>query len=164
MLRQQPKGVVRRSGDMDEKLTGALIGGVASIVVSIIAYWVQRAKLKQDFENDVAQTRTGFMAETAARELLTQYEKPFRTFVMIRHHIGGFMDDELRRILVRAGALRFMSVSGIELWALHERVKSYQASWDREAQNYLSIWRLPIDPATPDENELFRARLSRPIK
>lgn len=149
---------------MDEKLIGALIGGSASIVVSVIAYWLQRAKLRHDFENDVAQAKTGFMAETAARELLTQYEKPFRTFIMIRHHIGGFPDDELRRILVRAGALRFMSKSGIELWALYERVRNYRAAWDKEAQNYLSIWRLPVDPSAPDENELFPARLANRMK
>jgi hypothetical protein len=140
---------------MDEKLVAALVAGGASIIVSVFAYWVQRAKLREDFRNDVAQAKTGFMAETAAHELLTQFEAPFRTFILIRHHIGGFTDDELRRILVRAGALRFMSESGIELWALHERVKWYQASWDREPQNYLSIWKLPVDPKTPAEDELF---------
>jgi len=145
---------------MDEKLLAALVAGSASIVVSVVAYWVQNKKLREDFKNDIANAKTGFMAETAARELLTQYEKPFRTFALIRHHVGGFSDDELRRILVRAGALRFMSKSGMELWALHERVKSYQASWDTQRQNYLSVWELPVDPVTPEESKLFPARLS----
>jgi hypothetical protein len=139
---------------------GAFVGGLASVVVSVIACWVQRAKLRQDFELDVAQARTGFMAESVARELLTQYHQPFRTFIMIRHHIGGFGDDELRRILVRAGALRFMSKNGIELWALYDRVKNYRASWDDRPENYLSIWRLPVDPASPNEKELFPYRLA----
>ncbi|TGN89858.1 hypothetical protein EOW77_0006030 [Bradyrhizobium yuanmingense] len=142
----------------------ALIAGGSSIVVSFIAFWVQRAKLRHEFEIDVAQAKTGFMAETLVRELLTQYDAPFRTFVMIRHHIGGFTDDELRRILVRAGALRFMSKTGIELWALHDRVRNYKASWDTKAEGYLSVWRLPVDPTTPDEAELFPARLERPTK
>jgi hypothetical protein len=80
---------------MDDKIIAALVGVFASILVSGIGYFVQRAKLREDFRNDVAQTRTSFMAETAARELLTQFKEPFRTFIMIRHHIGGFTDDEL---------------------------------------------------------------------
>src|SRR5437667_12409473 len=125
---------------MDEKVMVAMVGAGAALVTSIISYLVQRAKLRHEFEHDIAQVRTSFMAETAARELLQQYEAPFRTFIMIRHHVGGFSDDELRRILVRAGALRFMSKSGRELWALYERVKNYRASWDDKPQNYLSVW------------------------
>jgi hypothetical protein len=146
----------------DEKVIAALVGALTSILISVIGYWVQRAKLRQDFNNDIAQVRTGFMAESAARELLTQLDAPFRSFVMIRHHIGGFTDDELRRILVRAGALRFMSKSGIELWALYDRVRNYKASWDKVPRNYLSIWQLPVDPAnTPAEQELFPQRLAK---
>jgi hypothetical protein len=145
---------------MDEKLVAALVGALASVAASVIAYWVQSAKLRHEFKQDVAQIRTSFMAETAARELLTQYDKPFRTFVMIRHHIGGFSDDELRRILVRAGALRFMSESGIELWALYDRVRNYKASWDSKPHNYLSVWKLPAEPASPPAEELFPHRLA----
>ncbi len=141
---------------MDEKLVAALVGATASTLVSLAGYWVQRAKLRSDFDNDVAQARTGFMAETVVRELLTQPNiGPWRTFVMIRHHVGGFSDDELRKVLVRAGAIRFRSLNGVELWALYDRVKQYQASWDSQPTNYLSRWKLPVDPATPAESELF---------
>jgi hypothetical protein len=146
---------------MDDKLLSALVAACASILVSGVGYFLQRAKLRDEFRNDIAQARTGFMAEAAAHELLTQYQQPFRTFIMIRHHIGGFSDDELRRILVRAGALRFMSDSGIELWALYDRVRDYKASWDTKPHNYLSVWKLPVDPSSPPEEELFPNRLSK---
>lgn len=144
---------------MEDKILPALIGAAVAVLTSAIAYFVQKAKLTNDFQQDVAQVRTGFMAESLVRALLEQYEQPFRTFVMIQHHVGGFSEDELRRILVRAGALRFMSKSGIELWALYERVKCYKASWDNEECNYLSWWKLPVDPKTPAAEELFPARL-----
>jgi len=41
---------------------------------------------------------------------------------VIQHHIGGFESNELRKLLVRAGAVRFMAADGTELWALRERV------------------------------------------
>jgi hypothetical protein len=34
---------------------------------------------------------------------------------------GGFSDDDLRQLLVRAGALRFEGSNGDELWGLRER-------------------------------------------
>jgi hypothetical protein len=147
----------------DDKIVAALVAAVASVAVCVIGYWVQRAKFRQEFRDDVAQIRTGFMAEAAARQLLQQFERPFRTFVMIRHHIGGFTDDELRRILVRAGAIRFMSQSGMELWALYDRIRHYKASWDDQPRNYLSVWKLPADPSAPSAEELFPCRLTAGI-
>jgi hypothetical protein len=139
-----------------DQVTAALVGAAASVVVSIIGYWVQRAKFRDDFRHDIGQARTGFMAETVVQELLTQPNiGPWRTFVMIRHHVGGFADDDLRKILVRAGAIRFRSPSGKELWALYDHVRNYQATWDKEPTNYLSHWRVPAEPDTPPESELF---------
>ena len=70
--------------------------------------------------------RTEFATETsvenAIRHLLEISELRYRTFPMIRHHIGGFEPNELRRLLVRSGAVRFMAADGTELWALIERV------------------------------------------
>jgi hypothetical protein len=72
---------------------------------------------------------------------------------VLRHHIGGFGDDELRRILVRAGAIRTMSKSGQELWILVERMIEYTKS------NHAFIWKIDKDPAAPPENQLFPAAL-----
>jgi hypothetical protein len=44
-----------------------------------------------------------------------------RTFEEIEKRIGGFEANELRQILVRAGAVRFRSRDGTELWGLLER-------------------------------------------
>jgi hypothetical protein len=78
--------------------------------------------------------RTLFQAERAAYELLSDHRWPTRSFEQIRQHIGGFSDEELRQILVRAGALRVQpptdisdssignSKSEAEFWGLLERI------------------------------------------
>ena len=44
-----------------------------------------------------------------------------RSFEIIKHHLKGFEDNDLRQILVRAGGISFKSRSGKELWGLLER-------------------------------------------
>lgn len=64
-----------------------------------------------------------FQAEAAARRLLLQKNYRFRTFKTLSHHLSGFEDDELRKILVQSGAVRFRDASGVEIWGLLDRVK-----------------------------------------
>jgi hypothetical protein len=63
-----------------------------------------------------------YRPERVARELLRHPLWRWRTFGTIRLHLGGFGDDELRRILVRAGAVRFETEIGEEIWGLYERI------------------------------------------
>jgi hypothetical protein len=62
---------------------------------------------------------------------------------VIKVHLGGFADDELRKILVRAGAVRFEAKSGSELWGLLER-----------NHDLLGVTKVPWDPENPKENSL----------
>jgi hypothetical protein len=64
-----------------------------------------------------------FQAEAAAKRLLLQKKYRFRTFKTLSHHLGGFEDDELRKILVQSGAVRFRDAAGVEVWGLLDRVK-----------------------------------------
>jgi hypothetical protein len=58
--------------------------------------------------------------------------------------LGGFKEDELRQILVRCGAIRFMSKSGLELWGLLER-----------NEDRLGLTKIASDPANQKDDELF---------
>jgi hypothetical protein len=60
---------------------------------------------------------------------------PYRTFRVLKYHLSGFTDDELRKILVRAG-IRF-AAGGHEIWGLLAR--------NRE---YLSVDEIKEDPTT----------------
>jgi hypothetical protein len=65
--------------------------------------------------------RTEFAAEDTARVLLDHEKLTTRTFVFLRHRLRGFQDDELRRILVRCGAVHILGKDSEERWGLQER-------------------------------------------
>ncbi len=99
-----------------ETLTTVLLPFLVAVVTSVFAFLIQRSKLRTEF-------RTEFMAEAAARILLTRPDWKKRSFEAISKKLGGFGEDELRKILVRAGAVRFEGKDG-ELWGLIERNES----------------------------------------
>lgn len=44
-----------------------------------------------------------------------------RSFEILKKRVGGFEEDELRKILVRAGAVRYIRDDGSEWWRLLSR-------------------------------------------
>jgi len=56
------------------------------------------------------------IAEEAIRSLLLHPDWEVRSFAAIKRRVGGFDDDELRQLLVRAGVLSFQGEAGKELW------------------------------------------------
>ena len=96
---------------------------LTSAVTATAAWFIQRDKLRRDFELDRERIRTEFMAEQVAKQLLESEKWEKRTFEAIERRLGGFEKDELRKILVRAGAVRFEGQEGKELWGLLSRNK-----------------------------------------
>ena len=99
-------------------LLGAVVGGGVS--------WLLNRQL---FENQLQLARemhrTEFMAEETARALLSHKGFTDRSFDTLRTHLGGFGDDELRKILVRAGAMRIYRDDGSEWWRLVSRMDEF---------------------------------------
>ena len=97
---------------------------------------LQAGRLRAELENSLQlqqerirmEMRTVFMAEEAIRDLLMQPEyRHGRTFEKIKRTVGGWDndEDELRRILVRCGAVRFYrGHDNAELWVLRPRGSS----------------------------------------
>ena len=73
------------------------------------------------------------MAESTARHYLGHKGYTDRSFDTLKKHLGGFEDDELRKILVRAGAIRVFREDGSEWWRLLERSAEYieKKRWGR---------------------------------
>jgi hypothetical protein len=147
----------------------AMVTALGTVVAAVLALRSQREKLEAEltfqrtkFEAELETQRsrlrmefaTEESAETALRHLLELHQLPYRTFPMIRHHVGGFEANELRRLLVRAGAVRFMAADGTELWALRTRVSDdYQRS----------RWKHPEAPQNKvDEAALFPGAFNDP--
>lgn len=90
-----------------------LVAAAVAFGTSVATYYVQRQKLRHEL-------RTEFMAESAIVRLLEHPQWKRRSFSHIKARLGGFGDDELRRLLVRAGAVSFHS-NDIEWWGLLKR-------------------------------------------
>lgn len=97
-------------------LTTIITAAVTATITGFLTFAVQERKLKTEL-------RTEFMAEEAARTLLQNERWKKRSFEEIKMRLGGFSDDELRKILVRAGAVRFEGTESKELWGLISRNK-----------------------------------------
>lgn len=99
-------------------LLGTLVGGGITYFLNRQAHAHQLAALREQF-------RTEYMAETTARHFPSHKSYTDRSFETLSRNLGGFSDDELRKILVRAGAIRVFRDDGSEWWRLLSRMDEY---------------------------------------
>ncbi|MBX3657231.1 MAG: hypothetical protein KIS62_06300 [Ramlibacter sp.] len=99
-------------------LLGALVGGG-------ISWLLNRQQLAHQLRMLREQHKTEFMAEETARHFLSHKSFTDRSFETLQKNLGGFADDELRKILVRAGAIRVYREDGSEWWRLLSRMDEY---------------------------------------
>ena len=99
-------------------LLGTIIGGA-------ISYFLQHQKYKHELKVLREEHKTEFMAETTAKHFLNHKSFTDRSFETLKNNLGGFKDDELRKILVRAGAIRNFREDGTEWWRLLSRMDEY---------------------------------------
>ena len=99
-------------------LLGTLSGG-------LITYLLQNQRFKQELKLKREENKTDFMAEDTAKHFLNHKQYTDRSFETLQLHLGGFNDDELRKILVRAGAIRNFRQDGSEWWRLLSRMDEY---------------------------------------
>jgi hypothetical protein len=99
-------------------LLGALFGGG-------ITFFLNKQLHSHQIEALKLQHRTDFMAEETAKHFLSHKAYTDRSFDTLQKHLGGFDEDELRKILVRAGAIRVYRDDGSEWWRLLSRMDEY---------------------------------------
>ncbi|MCT8338582.1 hypothetical protein MG296_00820 [Flavobacteriaceae bacterium TK19130] len=99
-------------------LLGTLVGG-------LISWLLQKQRFSQELKILQEQYKTDFMAETTAKHFLNHQGYTDRSFETLQKHLGGFEDDELRKILVRAGAIRTYREDGSEWWRLLSRMDEF---------------------------------------
>jgi hypothetical protein len=122
---------------MEAPVIAALVTGVVSLLTSGgVTLWVARrrtivdkevAKLKGKLDESITElkarleNRTLFQAEHVAHELLMMPAWDLRSFDAFKHRLGGFQENEIRQVLIRAGALQFKGKGGKEMWGLLAR-------------------------------------------
>lgn len=95
-----------RRGSLDERLTALKAQFEGELAV-------QRARLDN---------RDSYAAEQVAHALLMHPQWRLRSFSVIKSKLGGFEEERLRRILVQAGAVRFIrGADNVEYWGLLDR-------------------------------------------
>ena len=119
--------------DLVTILTSLIGGGIAGFGTFLI----QERRLRKTYQLEDR-------AEDVVRQLLSVEGYPQWSFKVIRHHLGGFEAAELRKILVRTGAIRFKAKNGEEVWGLLER-----------NQDYLGVPRIDREPENLRDEDLF---------
>ncbi|MFF3140842.1 hypothetical protein ACFVRU_03660 [Streptomyces sp. NPDC057927] len=89
------------------------------------------------------QLRTEYRAEAAINQLLKHERFQRRTFEAIKYRLPGFTDDELRKLLIRAGAVRIRSANP------NQKTGPYAELWGLVSKNRDAIDRDDGPPALP---------------
>jgi hypothetical protein len=110
---------------MDPTISGALASLFGAVVGGSITFFLNRQLHKHQLALAHEQHKTEFMAEETARHFLSHKGYTDRSFETLQMHLGGFEEDELRKILVRAGAIRVYREDGSEWWRLISRMGEY---------------------------------------
>ncbi|MEU9782135.1 hypothetical protein AB0H92_14380 [Streptomyces phaeochromogenes] len=108
----------------DTALVAAGVALVVGLATGAVSIFVARIQAKHAVELKREELRTEYMAEAAIHRLLKNPRWSSRTFGTIQRWIGdGFDEKELRRLLVRAGAVCIPDRTGRdrELWGLVDR-------------------------------------------
>ena len=65
-----------------------------------------------------------------------------RSFSLIRHHLRGFKDDELKQLLIRSGCICFKVINGKEYWGLlseNEHLLKERKSMERKGLKFFDL-------------------------
>ena len=108
------------------EISDGLYGLIGALIGAALTYLgVKRANatnLQIARDRLEAEYRLKNKALAAVGELLNHPEYPQRSFEQISRRVGGFQGDDLRQLLLEAGAVRFeQRGTGKELWGLRER-------------------------------------------
>lgn len=106
---------------MDVAVTAALFSLIGSLVGALVAFALQRSRIAADLAIAVESVKTEHMAEKTALHYLNHKGYTDRSFALLAKRLGGFEENELRKILVRAGAVRYIREDGTEWWRLLSR-------------------------------------------
>ena len=120
---------------METFLIAFITSLVTGIGAGVVSYVIQERRLSHEikleklkitgsFKSQIEQIKTEYMAEQTAKKYLEHPDHTKRSFSLLKARLGGFEDNELRKILVRAGAVKFVTTKEgkrIEWWGLLDK-------------------------------------------
>ena len=139
------------SVQMNAAVIAGLVSLSISLIVALVAIILANRRGRHNFNLD-------FAAEGVAREMLTDRKWPYYPFRVLKYHLSGFSDDELRKILVRAGGIR-LTAGGQEVWGLLTRNREYLSV---EEIKEAPTTKIAFDAADKQENRQPQQQESEP--
>ncbi|MEO0496123.1 MAG: hypothetical protein AAF141_01960, partial [Pseudomonadota bacterium] len=97
-----------------------LPAAISAMIAFVVAYYASRGaenRLKEKYERELS-------PQKLARQVLLAKRSKSLPFAVLQAHFGGLDDNQLRRALLAAGALRFKAEDGSEEWGLISRNKA----------------------------------------
>ena len=137
------------------QMNAPIIAGVVSLTIGLTLFWWQPSS---PIENYAKNFKLEFAAEGVAREMLMDCKLPYRAFRVLKYHLRGFTDDELRKVLVRAGGIR-LTAGGQEVWGLLSRNREYLSV---EEIKEAPTTKIAFDAADKQENRQPQQQESEP--
>ena len=108
---------------MDKTLLTIIVSIATALLTAAVTVVLAERRMRREY-------KLQFQTQAIARSLLSHPKWRLRTFETLRHHLGGFEDDELRKVLIQAGAIRFEDAAGVEIWGLLKRNRDLlDAEW-----------------------------------
>jgi len=107
---------------MTTEITAGIFGLLGVIIGGIISWWLQKDRASTDLKIALESIKTEHMAEETALYYLNHKGYTDRSFELLKKRLGGFEENELRKILVRAGAVRYIRDDDSEWWRLISRI------------------------------------------
>lgn len=101
---------------IDTTLVAALIAVEVSAITGLVTSLHTVKRLGRELMLDM-------QSEAIDTKLLQSPKWRLSMFKTLNYHILGFEEDELRQVLIRAGAVRSADAQGVETWGLLERVE-----------------------------------------
>lgn len=133
------------------QMNTAIIAGVVSLstalIIALVTIILTNRKVRHDLKLE-------FAAEGVAHEMLMDRKWRYRGFRVLKYHLSGFTDDELRKILVRAGGIR-LTAGGQEVWGLLSRNREYLSVEEiKEAPTTKDAFALSVQQQNQEQQEV----------
>ena len=127
---------------------GLLTALISALVALVVARWnaaASEARLRLELTQSEERLRHEFAMESSLESAVNALmSKGFalRSFNLIRHHLRGFKDDELRQLLIRSGCICFKVINDKEFWGLlseNENLLKERKSMERHGLKFYDL-------------------------
>lgn len=95
---------------------------IVTVVMSGFALFVALINIIFSLWRELDNSRQTRRSARVARKILKRSQNVFVSFDLIKQYIHGLDDNELRRLLLRSGAICVKDASANECWGLYDRL------------------------------------------